>query len=68
MAGAAVDFGSGSVSEYLVGYLRVISGSGRPFDETGARDLVARELRRARDFRTLQNHGVIAHETVRIGP
>ena len=46
----------GSVTEYLVGYTRMLAGSCRPFDETTARDLMRRDLERARDFPAVQNH------------
>ena len=45
-----------SVVEYLVDYSRVLAGSERPFDETAARDLMRREVERARDVAALQNH------------
>ena len=45
-----------SVIEYLVDYSRVLAGSERPFDEAAARDLIRREVARARDFAALQNH------------
>ena len=49
-----------SVVEYLVGYMRVLSGTERPFDETAFRELAAREVERARDIATLGNHDAIA--------
>jgi pimeloyl-ACP methyl ester carboxylesterase len=48
-----------SVTEYLVGYSRMLAGGRRPFDETAMRDLVHREIERARDFAALQNHDVL---------
>jgi pimeloyl-ACP methyl ester carboxylesterase len=50
-----------SVIEYLVDYSRVLAGRERPFDEAAARDLIRRDVARARDFATLQNHDRI-HE------
>ena len=48
-----------SVTEYLVDYSRVLAGSERPFDEAEARDLMRREVARARDLAALQNHELI---------
>jgi pimeloyl-ACP methyl ester carboxylesterase len=48
-----------SVKDYLVDYSRVLSGDQRPFDEGSYRDLVRREVGRARNIATLQNHDVI---------
>ena len=49
-----------SVIDYLVAYLGVLAGRERPFDEAAARDLVRRDVERARDFAARQNHDVIA--------
>jgi pimeloyl-ACP methyl ester carboxylesterase len=48
-----------SVIEYLIAYERVLAGGRRPFDEVAARDLVRRDVERARDFAALQNHDVL---------
>lgn len=48
----------GSVIDYQVGYSRVLGGT-RPFDEGAVRDLVRRDIERARDFASLQNHDAI---------
>ena len=48
-----------SVIEYQVEYSRLLAGSERPFDEAAARDLMRREVERARDFAALQNHNLI---------
>jgi pimeloyl-ACP methyl ester carboxylesterase len=45
-----------SVIDYLVDYARVLVGSQRFFDEEAARDLVRRDVERARDFAAIQNH------------
>jgi pimeloyl-ACP methyl ester carboxylesterase len=50
---------TGSVIDYLVDYARVLAGSDRPFDETAVRDLVRRDVERARDFAAIQNHDSI---------
>lgn len=48
-----------SVIEYLVDYLRVLAGGRRPFDETAARELARRDVERARNFASAQNHDAI---------
>jgi len=48
-----------SVIQYLVGYQRVLAADRRPFDERAARDLVHRDVERARDFRAAQNHDLL---------
>ena len=57
-----------SVIEYLVDYTRVLAGSKRPFDEAAARDLVRRDLERARDVAALQNHDLIRDDGHEHGP
>ena len=48
-----------SVIEYLVGYQRVLAGGRRAFDESAARELVRRDVERARNFAAAQNHDAI---------
>jgi pimeloyl-ACP methyl ester carboxylesterase len=48
-----------SVVRYLVDYQRVLAGGRRPFDEESTRDLVRREVERARDFPAVRNHDAI---------
>jgi pimeloyl-ACP methyl ester carboxylesterase len=48
-----------SVIDYLVGYSRLLAGGRRPFAEGPARDLVHRDVERARDFAAVQNHDVL---------
>jgi pimeloyl-ACP methyl ester carboxylesterase len=48
-----------SVIEYLVGYLRMLAGGQRPFDQAAARALVRRDVERARDFAAARNHDVL---------
>jgi pimeloyl-ACP methyl ester carboxylesterase len=50
----------GSLIEYLVRYQRVLAGDRRLFDERAIRDLVRRDVERARDFRAAQNHDLLA--------
>jgi pimeloyl-ACP methyl ester carboxylesterase len=59
-AAADVDWSDpASVVEYQVGYARVLAGSRRPFDEHAYRDLVRRDVGRARNVAALQNHGAV---------
>ena len=48
-----------SVIEYLVAYSRVLAGGRRPFDEAAMRELVRRDVKRARDFGAAQNHDLL---------
>jgi pimeloyl-ACP methyl ester carboxylesterase len=58
---AEVDWSDpGSVIAYLVGYARVLAGGERPFDEAAARELVRRDVERARNIASSENHGLIA--------
>jgi pimeloyl-ACP methyl ester carboxylesterase len=50
-----------SVIEYLVDYSRILAGSERAFDETRVRELVRRDIERARDFAAVQNHNLMSH-------
>jgi pimeloyl-ACP methyl ester carboxylesterase len=60
LASAEVDWSDDeSVIEYLVGYARVLAGDVRPFDEEAARDLVRRDVERARNIGASENHGAI---------
>jgi pimeloyl-ACP methyl ester carboxylesterase len=61
LASAKVDWSDDeSVIEYLVGYARVLAGDKRSFDEEAARELVRRDVQRARNIATSENHGAIA--------
>jgi pimeloyl-ACP methyl ester carboxylesterase len=61
VATAEVDWSrSESVIEYLVEYSRVLNGTERSFDETASRELIRRDVERARDLAALQNHDAIA--------
>jgi len=58
---AEVDWADeGSVIEYLVDYSRALAGGERSFDEAAARELVRRDVERARDIAASENHGAIA--------
>jgi len=50
-----------SVIDYLVDYQRLLAGGQRPFDEEAARELVRRDVERARDPAAVQNHDVLDH-------
>lgn len=49
-----------SVVESQVAYSRVLAGDQRRFDEAASRALVAHDVERAHDIRSLQNHDTIA--------
>ncbi|HET9323131.1 MAG TPA: alpha/beta fold hydrolase [Gaiellaceae bacterium] len=56
-----------SVVEYLVDYARILAGGERQFDEAAVRRLVRRDVRRARDISSSENHdmlpeGEMSHE------
>jgi pimeloyl-ACP methyl ester carboxylesterase len=51
-----------SVIDYLVDYSRVLAASERPFDEAEVRDLVRRDVERARDSAATQNHDAISDD------
>ncbi|MER6444213.1 alpha/beta hydrolase [Streptomyces venezuelae] len=44
------------VIDHQVAYARVLAGGRRPFDEAAARDLVRRDVERARDYGAARNH------------
>jgi pimeloyl-ACP methyl ester carboxylesterase len=56
------------VVEYLVGYSRMLAGGRRPFDDEAMRDLVRRDVARARDFAAVQNHDVLSGDERPRGP
>jgi pimeloyl-ACP methyl ester carboxylesterase len=63
VATAEVDYSNPeSVVDYLVGYARVLNGRRRPFDEVASRELARRDVGRARNVGTLQNHDVLADD------
>jgi pimeloyl-ACP methyl ester carboxylesterase len=60
LATARVDWSDHeSVTRYLVDYWRAIAGD-RHFDEPACRDLVRRDIARARDIAAVQNHDIVA--------
>jgi len=60
LATAEVDWSDAdSVVEYLVGYSRMLAGGRRPFDEARLRELVRRDVERARNIAAAQNHDVL---------
>src|SRR4051794_25916009 len=57
IASAEVDWSDRrSVIEYLVAYERMLAGGVRPFEEVAWRELVGRDVARARDIAASQNH------------
>jgi pimeloyl-ACP methyl ester carboxylesterase len=57
-----------SLIEYLVGYQRMLAGGVRPFDEAAWSALVRRDVERARDIASSQNHNLIPEGHVPSGP
>jgi pimeloyl-ACP methyl ester carboxylesterase len=57
-----------SVIDYLVAYERVLAGGVRPFDEAAWRELVGREVERARDIAASENHSLIPEGDVPAEP
>ncbi|MCU7820926.1 alpha/beta fold hydrolase [Kitasatospora sp. DSM 101779] len=49
-----------AVVAHQVAYARLLAGGRRPFDESAARDLVRREVERARDVAAARNHDTLA--------
>jgi pimeloyl-ACP methyl ester carboxylesterase len=65
LASAEVDWSDqGSVIEYLVGYERMLAGGVRPSDEAAWRELVRRDVQRARDVAASENHSLISEGDV----
>ena len=46
-----------SVIDYLTGYARMLAGSERPVDRASLRELVRRDVERARNIASSENHG-----------
>ncbi len=44
-----------------MGYSRILAGGERTFDEARVRELVRRDVERARDFAAVQNHDLMSH-------
>ena len=69
LASAAVDWSDeGSVIEYLVAYAHMLAGSERRFDEPAARELVSRDVARARNIASSENHGLVEEGEVSRAP
>ena len=51
-----------SVIDYLVDYSRMLGGGQRPFNEARVRELVRRDVERASNFASAQNHDVLPDE------
>jgi pimeloyl-ACP methyl ester carboxylesterase len=63
VAAAEVDWSDPeSVVDYLVEYSRMLAGGRRPFGQAAARDLVRRDVERARDFAAARNHDLLTSE------
>ena len=62
VATAEVDWSNpDSVTDYLVDYSRILAGGERAFDGARVRELVRRDVERARDFAAVQNHDLMSH-------
>ena len=60
---AQVDWSDlGSVVDYLVGYQQTLAGGERPFDEAAARELIQRDVERARDIAASENHAALPED------
>jgi pimeloyl-ACP methyl ester carboxylesterase len=57
-----------SVIDYVVDYARMLAGDVRPFDESAWRELVRRDVERARDISASENHSAISEGDVPSGP
>jgi pimeloyl-ACP methyl ester carboxylesterase len=65
LASAEVDWSDQeSVIEYMVAYQRMLAGGVRPFDEAAWRELVRREVERARSVAASENHRLVAEGDV----
>jgi pimeloyl-ACP methyl ester carboxylesterase len=69
LATADVDWSDrDSVIDYLVGYSRMLAGGERLFDEAAARELVRREVERARNIASSENHAALPEGEVPRAP
>ena len=69
LASAQVDWSDQtSVIEYVVGYERMLAGGERAFDEPAWHELVRRDVERARNIASSENHGLIAEGDVSSAP
>jgi len=57
-----------SAIEFIVDYSRVLAGGERPCDEGAARNLIRRDVERARDLAALQNHDLLHDDGRHSGP
>jgi pimeloyl-ACP methyl ester carboxylesterase len=57
-----------SVADYLIGYERILTGRRRPFDAAAVKGLVAQDIDRAHDIRSIQNHDLIDDDGRHRGP
>jgi pimeloyl-ACP methyl ester carboxylesterase len=69
LATADVDWSDDrSVIAYLVDYSRMLAGGERPFDEAAVRELVRRDVERALNIGSSENHGLITEGDVQSEP
>jgi pimeloyl-ACP methyl ester carboxylesterase len=57
-----------SVIDYLVGYSQMLAGGERPFDEAATRELVRRDVERARNIAASENHAALPEGEVPSAP
>ena len=69
LASAEVDWSDQtSVIDYLTGYARMLAGSERPVDGASLRELIRRDVERARNIASSENHGLAAQGEVPSAP
>jgi pimeloyl-ACP methyl ester carboxylesterase len=69
LATAKVDWSDrDSVIDYLVGYSRVLAGGERRFADAASRQLVRRDVERARDIAASENHAALPEGELPRGP
>jgi pimeloyl-ACP methyl ester carboxylesterase len=69
VASAEVDWSDqASVIEYLTAYERMLAGTERRVDEAALRELVRRDVERARNIASSENHGLVAEGDVPSAP
>lgn len=69
VASAQVDWSDQtSIIDYVVGYGRMLAGSERPVDEAALREFVRRDVERARNIASSENHGLVDEGAVPSAP
>jgi pimeloyl-ACP methyl ester carboxylesterase len=69
LATAEVDWSDrDSVIDHLVGHSQMLAGGERPFDEAAARELVRRDVERARNIAASENHAALPDGELPLAP